>query len=29
LASHDVIVNVIAATTIRKGLTVRAEVDPV
>jgi hypothetical protein len=28
LMSHEVIVNVIAATTIRKGLTVRVEIDP-
>lgn len=26
--SHEVIVNLIAATTTRKGLTVRAELDP-
>jgi hypothetical protein len=28
LVRHEVIVNLIAATTIRKGLTVRAEIDP-
>jgi hypothetical protein len=28
LVSHEVIVNLIAATTTRKGLTVRAELDP-
>ena len=28
LVHHEVIVNLIAATTIRKGLTVRAEIDP-